>query len=285
MSNAAQLAHSSAMPAPVPASAAAPTITMDRQFGAILEGRWVPAPRFVLRRDRILSLVKDLPKGRVIEVGCGSGSVLRDLADSGHQCNGVETSTDAVAVARQLLAPHADAQILDASNPAWDSEFDLLMSFEVLEHIEHDHAALKDWVRWLKPGGKVIVSVPAHMQMWSQRDAWAGHFRRYGKEDLLRLAEAAGLKVERVECYGFPLSNLTHWLGNVSVRGQDHAGGAGDQDGATAASGTDRTTAIKYFGLQRSWWGRLLMAAACQIQKPFLRTRLGDGYLLVASKP
>ena len=54
---------------------------------------------------------------------------------------------------------------------------------------------------------------------------------------------------------------------------------------ATAASGTDRKTAIKYFPWQRSLLGRAIMGTACQVQRPFLSTRLGDGYLLVASKP
>ena len=59
------------------ATSANPALTIDRQYGAVLEGRWVPAPRFVLRRDRVLPLVEGLPAGRVIEVGCGSGALLR----------------------------------------------------------------------------------------------------------------------------------------------------------------------------------------------------------------
>ena len=269
-------------------STAAPApsaLTVDRQYGAVLEGRWVPAPRFVLRRHRVLPLVDRLPAGRVIEVGCGSGALLRELAQRGHECVGLETSPDAVEVAGQMLAGFPKARVLAKGEPDWEGTFDLLMAFEVLEHIEDDHAALREWVRWLKPGGKVILSMPAHMAMWSQRDAWAGHYRRYGQEDMINLAKAAGLKVEKLECYGFPLSNLTHWLGNVSVRGQDYAGGGMSQEEATAASGTDRKTAIKYFSWQRSPIGRAIMGTACQIQRPFLGTRLGDGYLLVATKP
>jgi SAM-dependent methyltransferase len=266
------------------ATPASPALTIDRQYGAVLEGRWVPAPRFVLRRDRVLPLVEGLPAGRVIEVGCGSGALLRELAQRGHDCVGLETSPDAVEVAGQMLADFPKARVLAQAEPGWEESFDLLMAFEVLEHIEDDRGALKDWVRWLRPGGKVILSMPAHMAMWSQRDAWAGHYRRYGRDEMVRLAEAAGLKIDKLECYGFPLSNLTHWLGNVSVRGQDFAGGGMSQEEATAASGTDRTAAIKYFPWQRSLLGRAIMGTACQIQRPFLGTQLGDGYLLVATK-
>ncbi len=273
------------MPSSSPTVQDANSLTMDPQYGAILEDRWVPAPRYVLRRDRILARIAAIPKGRVIDIGCGSGALLREFADRGHECTGLETSDSAVDLARELLAPFPGSQIVDRPGQDWTAKFDTLMAFEVLEHIEKDAEALAGWVRWLRPGGRVILSVPAHMAMWSQRDAWAGHFRRYGKAELVRLAKGAGLTVEKVECYGFPLSNLTHWLGNISVKGQDFAGGAASQSGATAASGTDRSTAIKYFGLQRSFVGRLIMAAACRFQRLFLSTRFGDGYLIFASVP
>ena len=273
----------------MPQSAATPDRTgdlvVDRQYGAVLEGRWVPAPRFVLRRDRVLPLIETMDPGRVVEVGCGSGALLRELAARGHACRGLESSPEALRIAREMLADFPASQVVDAPQADWENSFDLLLAFEVLEHIEDDVGALREWAGWLRPGGRIILSMPAHMKMWSPRDVWAGHFRRYGRHDMVKLAEDAGLMVDKVECYGFPLSNLTHWLGNASVRGQDYAGAAADQAGATAASGTDRATAIKYFGMQRSWVGRAIMGAACQVQRPFLGTPLGDGYLLVATKP
>ena len=76
-------------------SSAEPALTVDRQYGAVLEGRWVPAPRFVLRRDRVLPLVESLPAGRVIEVGCGAGALLRELAQRlGAQAYMVEGAAD-----------------------------------------------------------------------------------------------------------------------------------------------------------------------------------------------
>ncbi|MBA4354353.1 MAG: class I SAM-dependent methyltransferase [Novosphingobium sp.] len=259
---------------------------IDKQYGAYLEGRWVPAPRFVLRRDRVLAQFKGLAKSRVVEVGCGAGAMLAELAAGGHDCIGIETSGEALKIARQMLAGYGNAAIQDAPSPEWNEQFDVLLSCDVLEHIEDDISALTEWVKWLRPGGRAIIAVPAHMKMWSPRDAWAGHFRRYGRSDITGLLEASGLRVDHVECYGFPMANVTHWLANVNVnvRGQAFAGGATDTQGATAASGTDRTTHIKYFGLQRALPGRLAMAGACGLQRLFLRTDLGDGYVLVATR-
>lgn len=260
-------------------------VTVDRQYGAVLEGRWVPAPRFVLRRDRALAAIRHLPVGRVVEVGCGSGALLRELAVRGHECHGIETSPDALEVADQMLAGFPGARISDGPQGGWEGSFDTLLSFDVLEHIEDDVAALRQWVSWLKPGGTAVLSMPAHRAMWSPRDAWIGHYRRYDKADMLELAQAAGLNVQRLECYGFPLANFTHWLGNRAMRGQDYAGGAQDMAGATAASGTDRRSELRLFGYQRSPVGRAIMAAACLAQRPFLGTGFGDGYLMVATRP
>lgn len=260
------------------------TADFDRQYGAFLPGRWVPAPRFVLRRDRILALVKSIKPGKTVEVGCGAGSLLCDMARGGHDCTGIETSAQALAIATEMTAGQENASVRASAASTWDKQFDLLMSFDVLEHIEDDASALAQWVGWLKPGGTAILSVPGHRKMWSPRDAWAGHFRRYDRKDFTDLVEKAGLQIERVECYGFPLSNLTHWLGNLSVKGQDYAGGANDTAGATAASGTDRSTHVRLFGIQRSILGRLAMSVACGVQKLFLGTDLGDGYIIVARK-
>lgn len=260
------------------------TADFDRQYGAFLAGRWVPAPRFVLRRDRILGLLEELRPGKTLEVGCGAGSLLCDMTRRGHECTGIETSGQALEIASEMTAGLDKATVQANAVSTWDGQFDLLMSFDVLEHIEDDCAALTQWVGWLKPGGTAILSVPGHRRMWSPRDAWAGHFRRYDRKDFVDLVENAGLRVERVECYGFPLSNLTHWLGNLSVRGQNYAGGANDTAGATAASGIDRSTHVRLFGIQRSLPGRAAMALACLVQRLFLQTDLGDGYIIIARK-
>ena len=74
-----------------------------------------------------------------------------------------------------------------------DYDFDVLCSFEVLEHIEDDLGELQRWVTHLKPGGMVIVSVPAHRHRFAAADEGVGHFRRYDPVDLVDLLESAGL--------------------------------------------------------------------------------------------
>jgi len=260
------------------------SLVVDRQFGPYLADSWVPAPRYLLRRDRMLNRLLREPNGCAVEVGCGGGALLRELADAGHRCIGLETSSSALRIARTMLAGQDSASVVASPGADWAERFDILVSMEVLEHIEHDEAALAEWLTWVRPGGLVVLSVPAHMARWSEGDTWAGHFRRYEKAELLGLAVKLGLVVESLECYGFPLANLTSWVANSTVRTKRKAGDATDAASATAASGTDRSAELRLFGLQRSIFGRMATAAAVRTQRGFLATELGDGLLLFARK-
>jgi SAM-dependent methyltransferase len=259
------------------------TVTVDPELGAVLEGRWVPAPRYLLRRDRVLAALADVPPGRVLEVGCGAGALMHDLHRLGHRCTGFEHSEAARAVAEAI---HADTgvSIVAAARPDWTAEqFDTLVSCEVLEHIDDDTAALRDWLAFVRPGGRVVLSVPAHPGWWGPSDVWAGHVRRYSKAAFVDLAERAGLRVDRVECLGFPVANLTMVLRNLlaAMKGKDTL----DAAASTARSGVERHTEVKLFAAQTSLPGRLALRAALEMQRRFLKTPLGESYLLVASRP
>src|SRR3546814_16202134 len=72
--------------------------------------------------------------------------------------------------------------------------------------------------RSLAPNGKMILSVPAHRSRWGAGDVWAGHYRRYDRNDVEQLLVSCGMEVEHLECYGFPLANATELLGNIAYR-------------------------------------------------------------------
>src|SRR6056297_1260018 len=140
---------------------------------------WVPSPTYILRRAAVLDWLRDYPPGKVLEIGCGPGALLRDLADRGFSGTGVEVSEKARAIARQFLADNPEMRVV-ANLPEQNSgAYDYVLAFEVLEHIENDVAALNDWLAYLKPGGIAFLSVPAHRSRWNVTDLSAGHFRRY----------------------------------------------------------------------------------------------------------
>ena len=174
-----------------------------------------------------------------------------------------------------------------APDAAWGASFGILCAFEVLEHIEDDREALARWRTCLKPGGVQLLSVPAHVSLWTVGDEWAGHFRRYGRTALCRLLSDAGFSVERFECYGFPLTNLSERLSAPSYARRIHRNGGRvqhDRRRNNDRSGIDRGPHLKLYPLLRSFPGKLALRICLAVQHAFIRTDLGSGYLVKARR-
>lgn len=248
---------------------------------------WVPAPRYLLRRQRILRQLRGLPPGEVLEIGAGAGMLLQELAVRGHSCAALETSPQARALIERLGQDSAFAvKVKQTPGPGWSGRFPLLMAFEVLEHIEHDRAALAQWTDWLRPGGTLLLSVPAHPRQWNAADVWAGHFRRYRKAELLERITDAGLRIEHVECLGFPLGNATE---RMQARGIERAtrssGDTGQRQANNDRSGVERGHVLRWYPAMRSVPGKLALRTAFALQAASSRLPLGNGWLLRATKP
>lgn len=140
---------------------------------------WLPMPRYLLRRARVLHHLGRGERRKVLDVGCGAGALLADLSARGFDCTGLETSAKAREIASLINDPFPATRIFDEPRHDWTNRFDVVMAFEVLEHIQDDQAALEGWCAWLKPGGLFIASAPCHMSKWSLSDEWAGHVRRW----------------------------------------------------------------------------------------------------------
>ena len=259
---------------------------------ALPDRGWVPGPQYLLRRARLLHYLRRLPpSSRVLEIGCGAGAMLDDVWRLGHRCESLEISPAALALAREVHAAHPQVRIVDQPDPSWDEAFDALLAIEVLEHNEDDRATLATWVRWLRPGGCLLVSVPAHPESWSAYDEWGGHYRRYTRPGLLALAREAGLTCEALESYGVPVHNFiepirARMLARRLARERQAAGGNAHASKAesTARSGIQRDEEIRLYPLLASWPGTKILQLSAAVQRLFLDTDLGTGYLLVARK-
>lgn len=252
------------------------------------EKGWIPAPRYVLRRHRILKLISPLPRGRLLEIGCGAGALLYDLSRLGFTVNGLEISPDALQIADYINKDNNHVAIHQQA-PDWDDEFDYILAMEVLEHIEDDLGALELWRNWLGPEGNLLISVPAHSSRWDHHDEWAGHVRRYDRSNLINLFDRAGFVVMHFECYGFPLTNIIK-----PVRAFFHKSRTGEislSEGNeerrfkhTSRSGTERSLEKKLYPLQASWLGVMIMKFFCEFQSLFSRTNLGNGFLVLVKR-
>jgi SAM-dependent methyltransferase len=156
-------------------------------------------------RNRLIvwAVAEYFPAARtLLEVGCGTGFVLAGLAHSRPQLAlaGSELFVEALPFARSR-APGASLMQLDARRLPFEDEWDVIGSFDVLEHIEDDGAALASMLNALRPGGGLIVTVPQHRALWSAADDYAHHVRRYTRAGLRRELQRAGFEVVRMTSF------------------------------------------------------------------------------------
>lgn len=250
-------------------------------FGPSLpEVGWVPAPRYAMRRACILDAMNGLPRGEIVEVGCGAGALLSEFAARGFDVTGVEMSAEGRRRAEWFAADFDNMTIRETPDLGWENSFSYLFSFDVLEHIEDDAAAFRQWVSWLRPGGTALISVPAHMRLWSSSDEFVGHFRRYSREQVRALLVQAGLVDVSVEAYGFPVSNLIEPLRNT-YHGMKLKRGAAARSmkAATENSGVDRDLEARLFSLMTRFPGRQIFGLGLRLQRVFRQTVLGTGWI------
>lgn len=265
-----------------------------KQFGiAAPELGWVPSPSYILRRAVILSHITNCPPGLVLEIGCGAGGLLHDLSRRGFHGTGVEQSPKAAAVAHELLGgAHAFkiSRELPDLPQITGRAYDYLMSFEVLEHIEHDQAALSMWSEYLRPDGTLLLSVPAHRRRWSNSDVWAGHFRRYERDELAHKIETAGFQKVVIQSYGWPLSNfiapLRSYMHSRKMSHERRNGASSETGkyGRTIRSGIERPVETRLYPLYATFFGKIIFSFFVFLQNRSLNTDLGTGYFVVARK-
>lgn len=151
-------------------------------------------------RNRILLWLLRNKVGRfddMLEVGCGTGYVLESIhkAFPKARISGAEYHEEGLTFARARI-PDANFRQLDVIQMTDVATYDVIGAFDVIEHIDDDQTSLNNLARALRPGGKMLISVPQHPWLWSVTDEAACHVRRYTSDELIDKIQRAGLKVE-----------------------------------------------------------------------------------------
>lgn len=223
-------------------------IVYDRM--AELDSRhwWYRARREILG-DLIARKIA-LPQGaRILEIGCGTGHNLDMLGRFG-RVDAIEIDGAARAIASKRLG-HA---VMSAPLPALtgvEGGYDLIALLDVLEHVEADREALVGIASKLKPGGRILITVPAFPWMWSAHDRVNHHHRRYTKKTLRAVVAAAGLRLDMLSWFNsllFPLAAAARLVGRIT--------GKEDSDDALPPAPLNRLFET-LFGLERYAVGRV----------------------------
>ncbi|WP_028969814.1 class I SAM-dependent methyltransferase [Sphingomonas sp. URHD0057] len=156
---------------------------------------------YCARRDVLAALIRRLVRppaaSAILEIGCGTGHNFTMLGEFGH-VDALELDDEARAIAETRLGRGIMSAPLPELAGVPEGHYDMIGAFDVIEHIDDDRAAIASIAARLKPGGKFVMTVPAHQWMWSAHDRVNHHKRRYSKASLRKLIEASPLKLDRV---------------------------------------------------------------------------------------
>ncbi|HEY6594168.1 MAG TPA: class I SAM-dependent methyltransferase [Asanoa sp.] len=235
-------------------------------------------PRAALRWSVVRRTVAGLRPGTILELGCGQGAMGSRLATMATY-TAVEPDDDSFAAAEARITTHGGTVIHGDHNKAPSGTgYDLVCAFEVLEHIADDAAALEEWLPLVRPGGQLLLSVPADPSRFSRWDELVGHYRRYTADGLRERLTGAGATDTQIVHYGWPLGYLLDVVRDrLAAR---HAG-------KVAESAEERTQASGRIYQPRGGLAGAIIQAGIA---PFaLAQRLqpgrGDGLVAVATRP
>ena len=244
-------------------------------------GTWeIGGPRHYYREGLILKNLHELlPSGRILDIGCGTGSLMAKLALQGYNAYGIDMSDECLNVTAERLsclslsnlAEVKRGSALEVDYP--DRFFDAIIAAEVLEHMEEDHKAVQEFYRLLRPGGFCLITVPSNQRLWDRWDEMAGHKRRYSKNDIMTLFTNQSFSVEKIFTWGFPLMRFYHrvvflmWARHIDKK----SGGTISCDDTATRIGLSRLTT-------------LILGNLFRIDNIFGSLPWGIGILLVARK-
>ncbi len=174
----------------------------DRHF-------WFAGRREIIREA--LERTGSLDGRRMLEVGCGGGSVLRYLArHTGLRLTGGDLLPEALDYCRRRCA--VPVVLLDARRLPFAGRFDVVGLFDVLEHTADDLQVLGECRTALAAHGHLVLTVPARPELWSTWDEFNGHRRRYARREIITKLTRAGFTVIRASYFmSFPAPMMYLW--------------------------------------------------------------------------
>jgi SAM-dependent methyltransferase len=169
----------------------------------------------------VLSKHNVIPPAQIIDVGCGWGVNLKALEQAGYQASGLDISRRILECIDQPSRRLIEAD-LNQSWPADTSLNDGLLALDVIEHLDDDQNAIRQFGFLLRPGGIAVVSVPARPDLFSDFDRIQGHRRRYLPDRLRQAFAGSSLEVLDIFWWGA-------WMVPILRRMRLNGGGKSNQ--------------------------------------------------------
>ena len=147
-----------------------------------------------------ISLVKNFIKGKFLEVGAGKGGLIPFYKKLANDITIIEPEKKLFKI---LKKKYFNKKIKIEKKTIKDikKKYDTIIYYDVLEHIKNDLKEIKDASKKLNKNGYLIFSVPAYQAFYSSFDKSVGHYKRYNKQDFLKLEKKTNLKIEKLAYY------------------------------------------------------------------------------------
>jgi SAM-dependent methyltransferase len=153
----------------------------------------------------------------ILEVGCGTGTYTTLFGRTGARVLAMDLEDAFVQAARSTTSamPNVEVRQGDVTTAVWDRDFDTVVMLDVLEHLDDDRAMLQRLHHAMRPGGRILLKVPAFAWLHGSLDDAVGHRRRYDRRTLERVLEQAGFSAART--WYFNALAIPGWWLNGSV--------------------------------------------------------------------
>jgi SAM-dependent methyltransferase len=207
----------------------------------------------------------------ILDVGCGVGHVLEVLQDLGAKGIGLDLNKTLISWLKNKLPNYSFIHEDFRDFYPWSS-YSLITMMAVLEHVKEDRKFLRKAFDLLRPGGYLIIVVPAHSKQYCKHDVLYGHFRRYDKEKLKWLLKSCGFVAPEISSYGLQLLQVINsaFIKNTEVACQ-----------ATVKSAFELPNwYVKLYPIIKVGIGPYNL-----IQKTLKRTDCGNAYFVVSRRP
>lgn len=242
---------------------------------------WAPSITYLHRRFLFLSHINKLnDDSNVLEIGSGSGTILATINDKFPKINtfAYEKSSKAINLIRKFSPKTKIIKNLTNGKTKYDS----IIFFEVMEHVKNDTQFLDKIISILKNDGIIIFSVPAHIKKWSISDVWAGHYRRYEKQDLIKFITNKKFKITSFYSYGFPICNFVSFVSRYLKK--QKALNIQNRKVLNEDSGVHRNAEVVVFKILNFYPISIILYLCFYIQLLFLKGDSGIGYFVIAKK-
>ncbi len=239
-----------------------------RQMYRLEDSYWWFVGRRRLVRKLIDRYAPEREPLRILDAGCGTGGTLEHLRGMG-ELWGCDLAAEALQMCRRRGFEHLKQSRVESLDFP-DERFSVVISCDVLEHVEADGRAMAEMARVLEPGGICVMTVPAHQWLWSEHDEALHHVRRYGTRRFRRLIEGAGLRIELMsKAVSFTLPAILAYRGWRRLR--------------RAAGETPRTALVRLPGPINSLFVALLGLETALMR--YVPLPIGASLVAVARKP